>query len=379
MNKKLLVILCLPSTALPMKLRLSAFRALLFFLLYSNYQLVFSQQSGSASLSSADTNQIDTNYVKFYKDRLIIGLWQSERSFNMTIDQKMLSPADSTAINYIANSNHVSGISLDYDIIGFAFGYKSVAGDTARTGKSDYLDLGLNINTRRLRLENSYKRYTGFYDNNSDYYIHPFTKTTRYFQNPSMNLRVTKAKLVYTFKTKKFALGAAYANAKRQVKSKGSWILVGNFYALNLFSDSSIIPPLQRPNYGILWDGLKRMNVYAYSAGFGGTYTVVFWKKFYFNFLASFGIESQYRHFYISPENTRYTYWKTQSAVDWRTSLGYNGKRFFVRASTIYDINNYDSKALNFEMKFIAGSFDLGYRFNFKAPKPYRKFQESKI
>jgi len=30
-------------------------------------------------------------------------------------------------------------------------------------------------------------------------------------------------------------------------------------------------------------------------------------------------------------------------------------------------------------MKFMAGSFDFGYRFNFKTPKPYRKFQKTKF
>ena len=241
------------------------------------------------------------------------------------------------------------------------------------------MDLGLNINTRRLRLENSFKRYTGFYDNNSSNYIKPFTATTPYFQNHDLNLRVVKTKLIYSFNKRKFALGAAYANAKRQVKSKGSWLLVGNFYSMNFFSNSSIIPPPLQKDYGTTWDGLDRINIYAYSAGFGGTYTIVFWKRFYFNFLASFGLEKQFRYYYTSPENARFVSHKTQPASDWRTSIGYNGKRFFIRGSTIYDFNHFDSPELNFDMKFIAGSFDFGYRFNFKTPKPYQKFQETRL
>lgn len=341
-------------------------------------QLAFAQQT-STSISSPDTSKIDTNYIKFYKDKLILALWQSERNFDILIDRKEKKDTNKTAINYIANSNHVSGISMDYDIIGFAFGYKSVPSGNARTGNSDYIDFGLNINTRGLRFENSFKRYSGFYDNNTPNYTQPFTDSTHYFQNPHMSVRVVKSKLLYTFSKRKFALGAAYANVKRQVRSKGSWILAGNFYALSMFSDSSIIPLPLRKYYGLAWDGINRMNIYAYSAGFGGTYTFVFWRNFYFNFLGSLGVETQYRHYFTTPENAHFSAWKTQSCVDWRVSLGYNGKRFFMRTSTIYDINNYDSKGITFGMKFVAGSFDFGYRFNFKAPKPYKKFQETKL
>jgi hypothetical protein len=359
MNKKPFLLLCLVSIAY--------------------CQLVSAQQSGTASLSSPDTNRIDTNYIRFYEDKLIIGLYQSERSFNVQIDQKIAQDTSKTGINYIANSNHVSGISLDYDIIGFAFGYKSIPSGNSRTGNSDYLDFGLNINTRSLRFENSFKRYSGFYDNNTVNYIHPFTDSTPYYQNPHLSIRVIKSKLLYTFNKRKFALGAAYANVKRQVRSKGSWLVVGNFYALNMFSDSSVIPLPLRPHYGVIWDGLNRMNIYAYSVGFGGSYTVVFWKNFNLNVLASYGLEAQYRHFYTNDADTPPSKWVVQSAGDWRASFGYNAKRFFMRVSTIQDINNYDTKGIKFGMKFIAGSFDFGYRFNFKAPKPYRKFQESKL
>ena len=360
MNRKLLLFICL--------------------LLIANCQLIFGQQSGSASVSAPDSNRIDTNYVKIYTDKLVIGLYQSERSFNITIDQKITALTNtSSAINYIANSNHVSGISVDYDVIGFAFGYRSLPGGNARTGSSKYLDLGFNINTRRFRFENSFRNYTGFYDNNSANYTHPFTDSTPYFQNPSMNLRVIKSKLIYTFNKRKFALSSAYANVKRQVKSHGSWLLIANFYSLSLNSDSSMIPPALRKDYGTVWDGLNKMNVYAYSAGFGGTYTLVFWKRFYLNFLFSYGIETQYRHYYTSPDNAHYSYWIIEPAADSRISFGYNAKRFFMRISSIYDINDFESTELKFNMQFFAGSFDLGYRFNLKTPKPYKKFQETKI
>ena len=351
-------------------------------LLTANCQLVFSQKSTSVSIAatSADSMKIDTNYLKSYDNKLVVGLWHSERKFDITIDQKIFSDTSiHSDINYIANANHVEGISFDYDIIGLAFGYKSVASGNKRTGNTDYVDLGLNINTNGFRFENSFRRYTGFYDNNTKNYVLPFTDTTAYFQNPSLTISQVKSKLIYTISHKRFSLSGAYANVKRQVKSAGSILLIYNFYGLSMYSDSSFIPPPQQKYYGVIWDGLNKMNAYAYSAGVGYTRTFVIWKKLFFNLFAGIGYERQYRHFYTYPENVHYSYWKTWYAGDLRTSFGYNGKRFFIRNSTSYDVNNYESKELNFKMQFIATSFDFGYRFKFKAPKPYRKFQETKI
>lgn len=319
----------------------------------------------------------DTNYVKFYKDKLILALWQSVRSFDIMLSQKMMPDSGLSSINYIANSNQVTGLSVDFDILSFSFGFRSVPLGDDRTGNTDYLDLGLNLTTRGFRFENSFKRYTGFYDKNTPKYISSFTDSTPYFQNPSLNLQMVKSKLLYAFRNKRFALGAAYANAKRQVKSAGSVLLVGNFYALSMSSDSSMIPPPLYPYYGIVWDGFNKMNIYAFSAGAGLTRTFVFWKNCYLNILLSLGLERQYRHFYTYPENAHLNYWKTWFASDWRTALGYNGKNFFIRISNIIDITNYEANDLKFEMQFIAGSFDFGYRFNFKTPKVYKKFQET--
>lgn len=353
------------------------------FCLILSFSFSFSRAQTSAQagvgFNSPDTNRIDTSFIQVYKDKLILALWQSERSFDIHIAQKLIADSGKSEVNYIANSNHVTGISLDYDIIGFAFGYRSVPVGNARTGNTDYMDLGLNINTRRLRIENGFRRYTGFYDKRTGQYTIPFNDTVPYFKNPSLTVKTMKSKLIYVFKNKKFALGAAYANVRRQLRSSGSWILVGNFYGMQMYADSLIIPPPLHTYYGMIWDGLRRMNIYAFSAGGGYTQSLVIWKKICLNVLISVGLERQYRHYYIQPENVHYSYWKTWVAADWRTSVGYNGKRFFIRATNVIDLTNYTSDAMDFKMQFIAGSFDFGYRFNFKAPKPYKKFQESKV
>ena len=136
-------------------------RFLLFFIcqLPTAYcQLVFSQQSSTGTAEISSSIGIDTNYVKCYPNKLIVGVWQSVRSFDITLAQKMTRDSGRSTINYIANSNNVTGISLDYDILSASFGYKSVASGDKRTGNTDYLDFGLTLNTKGLRFENSYVR-----------------------------------------------------------------------------------------------------------------------------------------------------------------------------------------------------------------------------
>jgi hypothetical protein len=339
----------------------------------------FGQEPVVAAAGVSAGSAVDTNYIHFYKDKLIIGLWQSERQYEIGISEKLKPDTGKSAINYVALANHVTGFSLDYDIISFSLGFRAIPQGNSRTGKTDYLDLSLNFNTRGFRFENSYRQYKGFYDNNTADYTVPFTDTVPYFQNPSMFLQTLRSKMIYNFNRKKFTLGAPYGNAKRQLKSAGSWMLVANFYGFFLNTDSSFIPPPIQSYYGLVWDGLHKMNIYAYSMGPGGSYTFVIWKKVYLNFLVSFGLERQYRHFYVRPENIHYSYWQTWFTADWRTSLGYNGKRFFLRISNFIEGSAYNGKDLYIDSRLVAGSVDFGYRFNFKPPKPYRWFQSTKI
>ncbi len=353
---------------------------LLTFFIFSFYTFLFSQQDGTVASASLNVPaKTDTNYIRSYDDKLILGLWQSESSFDMKLDQKMKISNGKSAMDFIANSNHASGVSFDYDVIGFDFGYKSIPSGDKRTGNTDYTDLGLNISTSGFRFENSFRRYSGFYDKNTPNYVVPFTDSTNYFQNPSMTISQVKSKLIYTLKRKRFALGGAYANNKRQVKSAGSVLLIFNFYSLSMKSDSSVIPSPLKNFYAPVWDGFNKMNVYAFSSGAGLTRTFVIFKKIYFNVLFGLGLEMQNRHYYSLHEGGQINYWQASLASDWRTALGYNGKKFFIRITGIYDFNTFDSRDLKFGLQYYVGEFDFGYRFNFKPPKPYRKFQETKL
>jgi hypothetical protein len=343
---------------------------------------LFSQESGAnkVRVSAGQSDKLDTLYVQSYEDKLVVGVWQSSKTFLLDVNERMTGYMGvNTAVGYVANSKSVSGFSMDYDIIGLSFGFRSLPSGDETVGNSKYVDFDLTINTSGFRFENSYRRYIGFYDDNSPNYIKPFDESTHYYQNNDLRLRITKSKIIYLFNKKKFALSAAYANTKRQIKSKGSWIAVSNVYNLNLSDPNQILPTPLMSFYGADYSNLNRLSTTALSAGLGATYTFVIFKRFYFNFLFSLGLETQHRRYFFYQNTQKESSFNLRPASDWRLAFGFNAKRVFMRTTVVYDFNNYSSKKLSLELRLYTFSLDLGYRFNFKPPTPYKKFQASKL
>src|ERR1051326_50997 len=327
--------------------------------------------------------RIDTNYIAEYPDRLGLGLFQSAAHYDILMEQ-FVNPDTSknkrTNANYFADASNTSGISFDYDIIGFSLDYKSVSAYPERkVGHTDYYSYGLSFTTKGLRIENSIKKYKGFYDKHSPAYDSVFTDTGVYYKNPSMSVFTYKSKFIYTFKKRKFALGSAYANTSRQLRSAFTWMLIGDIYGLQMHADSSLEPRPIQTDYGATWNDMNNLKVIGLSGGGGCSGTLVLWKKIYVNFLAGIGIEAQHRNYSTMSGDGSLGVWQPSIASDWRASIGYNGKKFFIRLDNIIDYNYFYTSAIHIAQKFYSGEFTFGYRFKVKTPKLYRKFQQTKI
>jgi hypothetical protein len=339
--------------------------------------------SSAAAGDTLPPPKYDTTYIAKYYDKLVLALYQSARHYDILMEQFVTS--DTTAgkpsnANYLADANNVSGFSFDYDIIGFSFSLKSASAfPEEKVGKTTYYSYGLSFTTKGLRLENSIKRYRGFYDKHSPAYDSVFTDTGKYFQNPSMSIFTYKTKAIYTFKKKRFSLSSSYANVSRQLKSAFSWLLVGNAYLLNMHADSSLVPGPIQPYYGTDWNDMNTMKVVGFSVGGGAAGTLVIKKKVFASFMIGAGIEAQHRNYTTLSGDASLSVWQPSFASDWRASVGYNGKKFFIRASNIIDFNYFYTNAIHISQQFISGEFTFGYRFSVKTPKLYRKFQETNI
>lgn len=343
---------------------------------------------GLRGITAADSDSLhpvkyDTNFIAKYPSRLVLALYQSARHYDILLEQLVTQDTflnKPSNANYFADANNVSGFSFDYDIIGFAFGFNAVSAvPESKVGKTTYYSYGVSFTTKGLRMENSIKKYRGFYDKHSPVYDTAFSDTTKYFQNPSMSILTVKTKFIYTFKKRKFALSSCYANTARQLKSSATFLLIGNIYGMKWHADSSLVPKPIQPFYGNVWDDMNTMKVFGLSAGGGISGTLVLWKKLYANFLLGAGIEAQHRYYSTLSGDGSLSIWQPSFASDWRASIGFNGKKFFMRATNIVDFNYFYTNAIHISQKFISGEFTFGWRFNVKTPKIYRKFQDTKI
>lgn len=322
----------------------------------------------------------DSTYYCKYNDRLIISVFQSYRNYGMDISQKLMK--DSLGISkiaYVAESNYISGIEINYDKINIAFGFKSKPPENQlKKGDTKYTNLSLNIGGNRWVLENSYRRYRGFYDKNTAKYDTSFQRTGIYNQSPSLRSEAYKTKFLFFTNANKFAFKSGYSCCSRQLCSAFSFVLSANIYYNRLNSDSSFVPLAIR-NYYDGHQSVNGLNVFAFSVYGGGSFNLVIWKALFMNVTLIIGPEQQWRTYhYLEPKSSSNLFYSSISG-DLRGSVGLNLKKFFVLFSSTSDFSWYNSNATEYLSKFYSFNFSLGYRFKVKPPKFYQKFQQSKI
>ena len=77
-------------------------------------------------IASNAFSQSDTTYYRKYNESLIISLYQSfARQFDIEISEKFPPDSGKSGLHYYSDANIVSGIAIDYDKFGIAFGYRS--------------------------------------------------------------------------------------------------------------------------------------------------------------------------------------------------------------------------------------------------------------
>ncbi len=322
----------------------------------------------------------DTVYYQKYNERLIISIFQAYKNYGIDITQKLTKDSlGQSKTNYIAESNYITGLEFNYDKINIAFGINSTApSNQAKKGATKYNNFALNIGGNKWLIENTYRRYKGFYNNNTAAYDTSFKRTGIYTQNPSLTSETYKTKFLYFTNSNKFSFKSGYSCSYRQLKTAFSFVLSGNIFYNRLNSDSSFIPYQTRYFYSD-HKSIHGLNVFAFSVYGGGSLNLVLWKALFTNFTLIIGPEEQWRTYnYLDTYKTE-TRFYTSLSGDFRASLGLNLKKFFFLVSYTTDFSWYNSTQLEFLSKYYSVNFTLGFRLHVKTPKAYKRFQESNL
>lgn len=327
----------------------------------------------------AQKNKSDSTYYVKYKDKFIISIFQSYRNYEMGLSQQLVKDSlKKSELAYVAESNLVSGIELNYDKFNISIGWKNPSNSVKQKGDTKYRNFNFNIGGNRWILENSYRSYKGFYNKNTSRYDTTFSRTGIYDQNPRIMSEAYKTKFLFFTNSNKFSFKSGYSCNYHQLKSAFSFVLSGNIYYNRINSDSSFFPVPVRSYYDT-HQSLNGLNVFAFSVYGGGSLNLVLWKHLFMNFTLIIGPEEQWRNYHYLDTHRSQTLFYTSVSGDFRASIGYNHKHFFMLLNTTSDFSWYNASQITYLSKYGAVNFLIGARIPSKPGKLYRKFQETKF
>ena len=329
---------------------------------------------------SAVCAQQDTNYYKKYNNRLIITFYSTQRYYEVGFNQKYFSDSlANTSSNFKSIAPETYGFGLAYDKISASYDYRTVMPDDntlIKTGYNKVNSLALNLGGNHWMLENSWRRFRGFYDDNTIKNFAGYDSTQPYFQNPSMQSSTIRSKFLIFSNYKRFAYKSAYGNMYRQMKSAATLLLAGNLYFQKLSSDTAFIPFYLRAYYGDIAH-INRVNTTGLSTCAGFAFNLVIFKRFFFNFTIAAGPDFQWRKSSNFEGSSNKAMYITFSA-DTRFAFGFNNRNVFITIYSANDINELKSDYWAIRSKYFSGGVNIGYRFKLKEYKPIIKMKENK-
>ncbi len=335
----------------------------------------------------------DTNYYYKYSNRLVLGIYQSRRSFRFTFEQNFFPPAyvstdykaDSSFLDYYADARYASGFDISYDKFSISFNTRTVPPDNAnKKGKTYYNNFQVNFGGNKWMIETSTRYFRGFYEMQSLHLMQADTTISQqelnerpYYLKPNMSNLVAKGKFFYFTNNKKFSYRSAYSGVYRQLKSAFSPIISGNIYFNRLSSDTNFISPYAAP----YWDYFNRVysihNI-GISAGGGITGTLVLWRAIFVNLMFTLNTETQFRKYFEKDKKAYNLIYQSWSG-DLRASIGVNAKNFYISLNSMNDFYLMHTKKTKINSNFISVNFVLGYRFKIKEPKFMSKIRNNRF
>lgn len=325
--------------------------------------------------------QQDTNYYIKYNNRLIVTFYSTQRYYEIGFKQKYFSDSlAKTSINFKSTAPETYGFGFAYDKISVAYDYRTVVPDDNtlfKTGYNKVNSLAFNFGGNLWMVENSWRRFRGFYDNNTAQNYSGYDTTQPYFQNPSMQSSTFRSKFLIFRNHTRFAYKSAYGNMYRQLKSAATLLFSGNIYYQKLTSDTAFVPVYLREYYGDIAH-LNRIDTKGFSTCAGFAFNLVIFKRFFFNFTLAAGPDFQWRKANNFDGNTSNNMYTTFSA-DTRFALGFNNRNVFITLYSANDINELKSNFWETKIKYFSGGLNIGYRFKMKEYKPIKLMKEHKL
>lgn len=173
-------------------------------------------------------NKDSTSIISFV-DKIIIKANLDTKSESFSFNETN----NTIGAKFLTNSEYRLTVSLDYEFIGFSFGFspKFIPGnnDDALKGESSFVDYKFRFFINNWTQEISYAKVQGFYIDNTGDFIPDWTEgQDEFIQFPNLKFTSWRGSTAYVFNDK-FSLRNVAYNTEWQVKSAGSLIPTLNY------------------------------------------------------------------------------------------------------------------------------------------------------
>lgn len=165
----------------------------------------------------------DSTHIISFVDKIILKANVSSESVAYILSQN-----DETAYTFLTNNEYRLSLSLDYEFIGFSFGFAPEFfpgnNDDDLKGKSSFTDYKFRFFLKKWTQEVGYSKATGFYLENTGDLIPDWTEgQDPYLQFPDLKINTWQGSTSYVFNDK-FSLRNVAYNTEWQLESAGSFI-----------------------------------------------------------------------------------------------------------------------------------------------------------
>lgn len=308
-------------------------------------------------LKTASAQLLDSNYVRMYRDYVIINPWIGVPNYNLQVGTGI--DTSTKYQDYMSNTKIMAGVDLTYRDLSLSVGIRTplYANNSNQFGKSKTGSLSMRYTYKRWAFEGKYGSYSGFADAT---HITPGKEVLPFRKD--LNAQIISIGSIYTFRAHKFSYGAAFNYAYRQLKSSWSPLLIAHMYGADFRAHNSVLDtnftfPIRKMNT------FNNSRTYGLGVGPGISGTVVALKRFFLTGMLCMGADVQFNKL-TKNRNRIYESTTMNPFVDFRFAMGYNTNRIFTAITFKSENLVFDMYKFDINHSYSIFTLELGYRFN---------------
>jgi hypothetical protein len=245
--------------------------------------------------------------------------------------------------------------------VGLSLGFPTSPREIALYGKTRFWDFQINMYGEKFNYDFNLQWYKGFYQSNPEDFDKNWNVSSGYPQLPDLRTFNIGMNAYYLFNHDKFSYQAAFVQTERQIKSAGSFLLMGSTFHTSIKSDVDLLPssnPLEK-NQGT---NFRRGYFNILSVAPGYAYTFVINENFYVSPSLLWGLSLRQQAYVIDGERSFGV--GIGQKINFRLAAGYYGKQFFAGFNFIWDNNRMGMENVRLSTSAVNIKLFVGYRFN---------------